>query len=158
FSPDGRWIGFFANGSLKKISINGGPSIPLAPVANDRGGGWGPDGSIVFTAAAASAGLQRVSESGGKPENLTTLAADENTHRWPHVLPDGKAVLYTSRGASAQQFDEANIVVKALPAGVPKVVVRGGYHGKYVASGHIVYIHDGTLWAAPFSLNRLEVT
>jgi len=158
FSPDGRWIGFFANGSLKKISVNGGPAIPLTPVTNDRGGTWGPDGSIVFSANTVSVGLQRVPESGGKPENLTTLAADENTHRWPHVLPDGKSVLYTSRSVSQQQFDGANIVVKALPDGVPKVVVRGGYHGEYVASGHIVYIHDGTLWAAPFSLNRLEVT
>ena len=157
FSPDGRWIGFFTRGRLKKISITGGPSQLLAEVTNDRGGAWEPNG-IVFSPTLNAVGLQRVSEAGGKPENVTNLATGENTHRWPQVLPNSKGILFTSRNARGQQFDDAYIVVQPLPSGTPKVVLRGGYHGRYVASGHLVYIHDGTLMAAPFNLDRLEVT
>jgi serine/threonine-protein kinase len=61
-------------------------------------------------------------------------------------------------GGTAGAFDDANIVVQPLPAGARKIVQRGGYHGRYLPSGHLVYIHDGTLFAAPFDLDRLEVT
>jgi serine/threonine-protein kinase len=158
FSPDGKWIGFFTRGTLKKISVNGGPSVTLAEVINDRGGAWTADGRIIFSPSLNTVGLQQILESGGKKETVTTLAPDENTHRWPQVLPNAKAVLYTSRNAVRQQFDDANVVVQPLPGGTPRIVVRGGYHGRYVASGHLVYIHDGRLMAAPFNLDRLEVT
>ena len=76
---------------------------------------------------------------------------------WPQVLPGGKAVLYTSSGI-AGAYNDADLVVQVLPSGPRKVVQRGAYHGRYLASGHLVYVHDGTLFAAPFDLDRLEVT
>ena len=66
-------------------------------------------------------------------------------------------MLYTGSGVPGA-YNDANIMVQPLSGGTPKVVHRGGYHGRYLASGHLVYIHDGTLFAAPFDLGRLEVT
>ena len=68
---------------------------------------------------------------------------------------EGGAVHATS--AALHDFEDANLVVQTLPAGARKVVQRGGYYGRYVPSGHLVYIHEGTLFAAPFDLDRLEV-
>ena len=97
FSPDGQWIGFFADGKLKKISVQGGAAVTLCDAPNDRGGSWGEDGTIVFTPDNRVA-LSKVSSAGGTPQPLTTLdkQAGEVTQRWPQVLPGGKAVLFTS--------------------------------------------------------------
>jgi len=157
FSPDGQWIAFFAGGKLKKIFVTGGAAVTLCDAPNGRGGAWGEDGTIVLTPdLAAGVRLLRVSSAGGTPEPLTSLAEGESTQRWPQVLPGGKAVLFT--GGTAGAFEDANIVVQPLPTGVRKIVQRGGYHGRYLPSGHLVYIHAGTLFAAPFDLDRLEVT
>jgi serine/threonine-protein kinase len=73
------------------------------------------------------------------------------------MLPGGKAVLYTGHSGTLA-FEDANLVVQPLPTGARKIVQRGGYYGRYLPSGHLVYIHDGTLFAAPFDLDRLELT
>jgi serine/threonine-protein kinase len=73
---------------------------------------------------------------------------------WPQALPDRKDILYTENSAAAS--DSANIVIAPLAGGTPKVVVRGGYYGRYVSSGHLIYMQQGTLFAAPFDLSRLE--
>lgn len=101
-------------------------------------------------------GLSRVSSAGGAPEVLTTPdpSAGESTHRWPQALPGGRAVLFTA--GNAGDFEIASVVVQSLPTGPKKVVQRGGYHGRYVRSGHVVYMHEGTLFAVPFDLRRLE--
>jgi serine/threonine-protein kinase len=103
-------------------------------------------------------GLLRVPSAGGKAEPLTKLGQADVTHRWPQVLPGAKAVLYMSSGTGGGGAENSNIVVQPSPSGIPKVVVRGGYHPQYTTSGHLLYIHEGTLFAAPFDLNRLEVT
>ena len=158
FDPEGQWIGFFANGKLKKISVNGGGAITLCDAPAGRGGTWGEDGNIIFTPnSTANINLMRVSSAGGKVEPQTTFTQGEIRHRWPDLLPGNKAVLYTS-ATSGSSFFDSNVVVQPLPGGAPKVLVRGGYYGRYVSSGHLVYIHDGTLFAAPFDLNRLELT
>jgi serine/threonine-protein kinase len=157
FSPDGQWLAFFADGKLKKISVTGGAAVTLADAPNQRGGSWGDDGNIVFSPNSISGiSLQRVSSAGGKVEPLTKLAEAETGHRWPQVLPGAKAVLYMAATA-AGNYENANIVVQPLPSGTPKVLIRGGYHPQYVGSGHVVYIHEGTLFAAPLDLAKLEV-
>jgi serine/threonine-protein kinase len=100
-----------------------------------------------------------VSAAGGAPAIATIPdpAAAELTHRWPQALAGGRAVLYTAH-RRVGDFEEANIVVQPLPSGPRKVVQQGGYHGRYVASGHLVYVHEGALFAAPFDLGRLERT
>ncbi len=160
FSPDGQWIGFFAGGKLKKIAISGGAAITLCDAPAGRGGSWADDGTL-FVALDARVGLSRVPSAGGSPAPLTKLdsAAAEITHRWPQALPDAKAVMFTtSRTVGTGDFEEANIVVQSLPDGPRKVVQRAGYYGRHLPSGHIVYMHEGTLFGVPFDLERLEPT
>jgi Tol biopolymer transport system component/tRNA A-37 threonylcarbamoyl transferase component Bud32 len=158
FSPDGQWIAFFTAGKLKKIAVTGGTAITLCDAPNGRGGSWGDDGTIVFSAD-QQATLSRVSSTGGTPEPLTTLDVGEKTQRFPQVLPGGKAVLYSSL-SPAGDFDlnQGSLVVQALPNGVRKVLLRGAFYGRYAASGHLLYLHDDTLFAAPFDRERLELT
>jgi len=158
FSPDGLWIAFFSSGKLKKISVTGGAPMTLCDAPNARGGTWAEDGTIVFSPDRQTT-LSRVSSAGGTPERLTTLEAGEVTQRWPQVLPGGRAVLYSSLSPRGDfDFDKGNVVVQPLPRGERKIVERGAYYGRYVPSGHLVYLHDGTLFAAAFDLARLEVT
>ena len=158
FSPDGQWIGFFAHGKLKKIAVTGGAPVTLADAVSNRGGSWSDDDTIVFSPdQIPGTRLLRISSNGGTAEPLTALADGEVIQAWPQVLPGGKAVLYTSSSISGA-FNDANVVLQVLPSGLRKVVQRGGYHGRYLASGHLAYVHNGTLFAAPFNFDRLETT
>jgi serine/threonine-protein kinase len=156
FSPDGQWIGFFAGGKLKKMSITGGAAVTLCDAANSRGATWSENGTIVFQPAGTiGAPLLRVSDGGGKPEPFIRLADGESSQRWPQLLPGGRAVLFTT--GTPGNYEDGNIVVQSLPDGPHKIIQRGGYNGHVVPSGHLLYIHSGTLFAAPFDLDRLEV-
>ena len=160
FAPDGQWIAFFAGGKLKKVPTAGGAVIPLCDAPAPRGGAWSEDGTIIFqadTRSVPNSPLTRISADGGTPQPLTPLADGEVTQRWPYVLPGGRAVLYTSSRVIGA-FDDANLVVLVLSTGARNVVQRGGYHARYLRSGHLVYMHEGALFAAPFDLGRLEVT
>jgi Tol biopolymer transport system component len=158
FSPDGQWIGFFADGKLKKISVQGGAAVTLCDAPDARGGSWGDDGTIVF-APDNRVALSKVSSAGGTPQPLTTLdkQAGEVTQRWPQVLPGSKAVLFTS-STHGNDYEDADIFVYSIASGQRKTVQRGGFHARYVPSGHVVYMHEGTLFAVPFDLKQLEVT
>jgi serine/threonine-protein kinase len=156
FSPDGQWIAFFADGKLKKIPVTGGAALMLCDAPEGRGGDWGEDGNIVF-APSVHTGLFRVPEAGGTPSEVTQLdsSAGDWTHRWPQVLPGGKAVLFTRRGS--MNFDEATLVVQSLITGQRKIVQRGGTFGRYLPGGYLVYLHSGTLFGARFDLDRLAM-
>lgn len=157
FSPDGQWIAFRAGGQLKKISVAGGAAVTLCEAPRSRGIEWAEDGSIVF-AADTRVGLSQISSAAGStPEALTSLQEGEATHRWPQMLPRGRAVLFTA-GSDPNNFSEANVVVQRIPDGERKVLWKGGYHARYLPSGHLVYIHEGTLFAAPFDSEMLEMT
>ena len=159
YSPDGQWIGYVTSSEMRKVPLSGGTPLTLCKVERARGATWAPDDTIIF-APNPSGPLFRVPAAGGEPEPLTTLdeAAGEATHRWPQVLPGGKAVIFTSHTQSVGNFDNANIEVLALETGERKVLRRGGSYGRYVPSGHIVYVNQGTLFAVPFDLEPLEVT
>ncbi len=157
FSPDNAWIAFFAGGKLKKIHVQGGAATTLCDAMVGVGGAWSEDGTIYFTPN-RTAGLMRISSAGGTPAPFTTPDPKtvENAHRWPQVLQGGKAVLYTS--GRALSFNESNIVVKIVATGKTKVIEKGGFAGHYLAAGYLVFLHDDTLFAAPFDLDRLELT
>jgi Tol biopolymer transport system component/predicted Ser/Thr protein kinase len=164
FSPDSQLIGFFSDGKMKKISVQGGAAITLCEAPNGRGASWGDDGSIIVTlnSAAEAAGtvLSRVPESGGTPQTLTKPRdVGEVSHRWPQILPGAKAVLFTA-GTVIGDYDSGSIEVLSLKTGQVKVIARGGYFGRYVATstrtGELVYVHQGTLFGVPFDPNRLE--
>jgi Tol biopolymer transport system component len=158
FSPDGQWVAFFANGKLKKISVQGGAAVTLCDATADHGGSWGEDGNIVF-APNPRAGLSRVSEIGGTPQALTQLdqRKGELTHRDPWVLPGGRAVLFTA-SSNVSDFNESSVEVLSLKTGQRKTLQRGGFFGRYVPSGHLVYMQRGTLFAAPMDLDKLVLT
>ena len=154
FSPDGQWIGFFADNKLKKISVHGGEAVALCD-AGAGGGSWSDDGTIVFS---STGGLAKVPSAGGAPEPLTTLdrQAGEVAHSWPQVLPAGQGVLFNA-GTSLLNY-EPDIAVYSFSTKQRKTVHRGGISPRYLPSGHLVYVTEGTLFAVPFDLTRLEVT
>jgi Tol biopolymer transport system component len=162
FSPASDWIGFFADGKLKKISVEGGAAVTLCDAPGGRGASWGDDGNII--AALDTRGiLTRVPSAGGKPVPVTKLKDGETTHRWPQVLPGSQAVLYTASPVSGY-YDDANIDVVSLQTGEQKTVAHGGFSPTYLPSsgskrsGHLVYLHQTTLFAVPFDLIRLTTT
>jgi DNA-binding winged helix-turn-helix (wHTH) protein/Tol biopolymer transport system component len=152
FSPDGQWIAFFA-GRLKKASIQSGQVVTLCKDNLADGGSWGEDGSIV---AALDVRLSRIPSTGGTPTPVTQLLPGEVVHRWPQILPGGKAVLFTAY-RSMTGLDGATIEVLSLRDGRRKTLIRGGSWGRYLNSGHLLYIDKGTVLAVPFDLGRLEV-
>ena len=158
FSPDGSWVGFFADGLLKKVPLAGGPSVTICPLSSRlRGASWGPDDTIVF-AAEGHGGLLRVSANGGEPETLTTLdeGQGEIAHRWPEVLPGGQAVLFTSaRGA---RTEDREIALLNLASGGRSRLIPVGSNPHYSPTGHIVYGLGATLRAVSFDLDLLAVT
>jgi len=162
FSADGRSVGFFAGSKLRKVDLDGGtPPLSICDVGSallTRGATWGADGTMVYSPALES-GLMRVPAGGGVPEPLTALDASrkERTHRWPQFLPDGKSVVYAVQMQS-QAYDAGRIDVVSLATGERKTLVEGGAFPRYSPTGHLLFLHEGTLQAAPFSLARLEVT
>jgi serine/threonine-protein kinase len=158
FSPDGRSVGFFARQKLWIAPVSGGVVTELADAPDSRGGWWGPDGSIAYAPVGQRGGVvMSVPSSGGVARPLTTLHDREVTNRWPQVLPGGKGVLYTAHSQTGT-YDNANLVVSSLSGDRRQVVVERGYFGRYFASGHLAYVHKGTLFVAPFDLERLVVT
>jgi Tol biopolymer transport system component len=157
FSPNGQWIGFFADGKMKKISVQGGAAVTLCDATGTRGASWGEDGWIIVTLSPTGGGLSRVPDTGGTAQAVTQPGdKGEVVHRWPQILPGGQAVLFTGHTA-AGAFDNARIEVLSLKTGEWKVVQRGGYFGRYLPSGHLVYIHQGTLFAVGFDVDRMEI-
>ena len=158
FSPDGRWLGFFANRQLKKVSLTDGTMVVVAPANDSTGAAWAPDGTIVF-APGYSTGLVRISADGGSSQPVTTrnTAAGEAGHSWPDILPDGDHVLYTIE-YSGKSFEEADIAVVSLATGATKVLLKGGAVARYSPSGHLVFARADRLLAVPFDPARLEVT
>jgi serine/threonine-protein kinase len=156
FSPDGESVGFFAQGKLKRTRIDGGEPVPLWDAPAGRGASWAKDGNIVANLDANS-GLWLVPVAGGHPVPLTNLAQDENTHRWPQVLPGSKAVLFNSSVAPVD-YDEADIAVVSLKDHRRKTVLEhAGMYPRYLSSGHLVYVTKGALYAVPFDPDRWEV-
>ncbi|MFB3067783.1 MAG: hypothetical protein ACE1ZI_00810, partial [Acidobacteriota bacterium] len=155
FSPDGQWLGFFADAQLKKVLVSGGAPVILSDVASAyASASWGAAETIVIKPFVISA-LFQVSAEGGAPQPLTTLdsANSESDHRSPQVLPDARTVLFTVDSAGTSQ-----IVVQSLETEERRVVLEGVTGARYVPTGHLVYPQAGTLMAVAFDLEQLEVT
>ena len=158
FSPDGRSVGFVADGALRKVSLAGGPPVTICYIdGSPHGASWGSDDTIIFATVAPTA-LWRVAAAGGEPEQLTMPDAEQGEldHRWPEILPGGEAVLFTITPGGA--IENAQIAVLFLADGEQRVLIPGGSNPRYVPTGHIAYGVGGTLRAVSFDLSRLEVT
>jgi len=159
FSPDGEFIGFFAEGKLKKTSLAGGSPITLCDApATWQAGDWFED-TIVFTATLPSGqGLYRVSANGGEPEMLATVNPDEGEVSYfaPLILPDGKDLLFSIRFVP-ERFQTALL---SLETGERKVVLENARQARYLPTGHLIYEPSitGNLMVVSFDLAALEVT
>jgi serine/threonine-protein kinase len=160
FSADGQWIAFFADGKLKRISVQGGSPVTLCDAPNPTGGSWGDDDKIVAALNDTEGILSRISASGGAPTPVTALDKKngEIAQLAPQVLPGSQAVMFTSRRGS----EDADIDVLSFKTGERKTIHRGGFSGRYLATssgaGYLVFMHQDTLFAAPFDLRSLAVT
>ena len=157
FSPDGFWVGFASGQHLRRISVTGGAPQTICPIDGDiRGASWGQDEHIVFAPGPAS-GLWRVAAFGGTAQPLTTVAfeAGERTHRWPHVLPEGRGVLFTIGTEGASSFDEGSIAVTE-PEGRHRVILYHGCDARYSPSGHLIYARRSALLKTPFDTGTLQ--
>jgi serine/threonine-protein kinase len=160
FSPDGEWIGFadYDTGMLKKVSTGGGAPIELCDVTfSFRQAHWADDGRIYL---AAAEGIFVIPESGGTPKPVTTpiLQANEKTRRFPHVLPGGRAVLFTLGSADILSYDDAAVALYSIETGETRVLVPGGTNPSYVPTGHIVFGRGGKLFAVRFDPESYQVT
>ncbi|MFY9530270.1 MAG: hypothetical protein WAR24_15275 [Candidatus Acidiferrales bacterium] len=156
FSPDGQWLGFFAGGTLKKVSVSGGAALTLGNVGSPLGASWGSQGMIAFAPTVVSPLLQ-IPDAGGAPQPLTRLAKGDVTQRWPEFLPGSKAVLFAA-APSGITFGNAQVAVQSAGTGERRNLIPAGTHPRYAPSGHLVYVQGGSLVAVPFDPQRLDVT
>jgi serine/threonine protein kinase len=149
WSPDGRAIGFFADGKLKRIDVAGGTSQVLADVPGARGGTWNRDGVIVF--APQQSGLMRVAATGGTPTTLTQLATGQGTHRWPQFLPDGRRFLFF---VGLGQASTHGVYLGSLDGREPTRLLAGETAAVYAPPGLLLRVAQGVLVAHPFDAER----
>ena len=155
FSPDGQWLGFWAEG-LGKVSLAGGFPENFLDV-DVRGASWNSDDTILF--GTPLSGLWRVSSDGGDPEQVTTTSDGAISHRWPDVLPNGEAasfVVQTGQPETGAQ-GRSEIGIVDLETGDYRLLSIEGTRPRYVSTGHIIFARGTSLWAVPFDLERLEV-
>lgn len=159
FSPDDQWIAYDANGTLKKVPVAGGASENICSVGGvSRGISWPKDDMILF--GHISRGIFRVSPNGGKPELVTTLdsSANEISHRFPRLLPDGKTIIFTVKTSNMTTFDDALIEAQQLGSQKRTILVRGGTDGRYVPPGYLVYGRGDHIYVVSFDPAKLEVS
>ena len=158
FSPDGRWVAFFAQGKLKKVQIEGGTPVTLADAPTSRGGTWTADDTIIYTPG-VNGGLLRIPASGGQPTVLTRPRPNSGTisHRWVEALPDGKSLLFTI-WTGFGQWEESRIAVLSLDSLEQRLLpLQGAADPHYSTTGHLIYRRAGTIMAVPFDLQKVEV-
>lgn len=158
WSPDSQFVGFFADGKLKKIEATGGAPLSLCDAPAPRGGTWNQDGVILFSPT-LNAPLYRVAASGGTATPVTTLDSSkgEVTHRWQQFLPDGRHFLYLAGAPLGLRQSSNAILVGALDSKDSKVLIHTHANAMY-ASGYILFLRQTTLMAQAFDAKRLELT
>jgi serine/threonine-protein kinase len=157
FSPDGNWVGYFADGKLKKISISGGTPVTVCEAHSGYGASWGSDGTIIFSPTFTS-GLFSVSSLGDNPKAITQLKSEEGelSHRWPEILPDGKSVLFTID--TGMGGDDKHIAILSLDSGERHILLKDATNARYSTAGYLLYVRAGFLMALPFHIDNFEFT
>jgi Tol biopolymer transport system component len=154
WAPDGRAIGFFADGKLKRIDLLGGAPQALADASAGRGGAWSADGVILFSPTANSA-LARIPASGGTPVTVTELKTGENSHRWPQFLPDGRRFLFR---AALGRLETRGTYVGSLEGGARTRVLADDTAAVFAPPDLLLVVRQGVLMALRFDPARAVVS
>ena len=152
-SPDATWVAFAAAGQLKKVALGGGPPVVLCDVPEGVfGTDWSPDDTIVF---GGPTGLARVPAAGGRPELIvkTDPSQKEAGHRWPHVLADGRTIVFTIWFGGS---DTSQVAIASLDTGERRTLAQGAYP-KVTASGHLLFTRVRSLWAVQLDRRSLAI-
>jgi eukaryotic-like serine/threonine-protein kinase len=154
WSPDGRWVGFYSDGKLKKTPAAGGAVQVVSQTATDfRGATWGPDDTILF--ASGTEPIHRVTAAGGPVTAATAMEApSEGSHRFPSFLPDGRHFLYTVLGAS----DRTGVYAGSLDDKTTKRLITANTSALYALPGYLLFVSGDTLLGQAFDAERLEVS
>lgn len=163
FSPDGAWIGFYAGENVMKVPAAGGAAVTIADAPTQRGLAWG-DRDTIFLIPRDNTGVWKVPASGGTLEQVTTLDDGDVSHRWPHVLPGGAALLYTIWDGA---WDTAKVAVQPLRDGridstrPRRIIINAGGSARFMPAvtggmGHLLFARAETVLSVPFDLSRLE--
>ena len=153
WSPDSRFIAFYADGKLKKVPATGGPPMDLCEAPFALVGSWSPSGTILFSQLFPS-GIYRVPDAGGDAVRVTTPLPGEH-HIWPHFLPDGRRFLYLRNPAPGR--GERELRVASLDSAERRVVTRLSSRAEYAAPGYLFYVRDSALFAQPFDERKAEL-
>jgi Tol biopolymer transport system component len=156
WSPDGRFVGFFADKKLKKTEVATGTLQNVCDAIEGRGASWSQRDVIVF-AAAAFGPLSEVSAAGGKPVQVTSVERNDITHRNPHFLPDGKRLLFFRGSAKRSEKTNGIFSLDLETRKVEQIASEQG-EGIYVEPGYLVFVRDGNLMAQPIDANRLRTS
>jgi serine/threonine protein kinase len=160
WSADGRSLGFFADGKLKRLELAGGQVQTLCDAPSGRGGSWNQDGVILFTPSGhLGVGLYRIPAAGGTPTKLTTPdhSAGEDSNRWPSFLPDGVHFLYSATHLSGRKDDTSWAFVGALGSNEKHLVTTLRANAMYAAPNYLLFYRDQTLFAQRFDLKKFEI-
>jgi eukaryotic-like serine/threonine-protein kinase len=157
WSPNGRSIGFFAQGKLKRIEVAGGAPVVLCDATNGFGGAWSSNGEILFAPNLLGYGLYRVAETGGIATPVTSLdqARAETGHTYPVFLPDDRHFLFF---ASTSQPDHRGIRVGSLDAPNTSFLVRTSANAQYAAPGYLLFMQGRRILAQPFDAEKLALS
>jgi eukaryotic-like serine/threonine-protein kinase len=153
WSPDSRWIGFFADEKLKKVEMGGGPAQTLADAHAGRGGSWDRAGVIVF-APDIRGPIMKVSENGGAASPVTKPATEEITHRNPVFLPDGKRFLFIERKSRSEAV--GRLVAGSLDGSTSREILDRASNAQF-ADGRLLFVRDGSLLAQRFDPKSLTL-
>jgi eukaryotic-like serine/threonine-protein kinase len=159
WSPDGQSIAFFADGKLKRIAASGGSVQTICDAPDGRGATWGDSGLIVFAPNILGA-LARVPAAGGKPTPVTSLAAErqEDSHRQPFFLPDGRHFLFIARSAKRE---DSRVDIGSLDSAERIHLLNIESKAVYTPPGYVLFLSGGTeggLMALPFDARRLRAS
>jgi Tol biopolymer transport system component/predicted Ser/Thr protein kinase len=154
WSPDGKSIGFFADGKLKRVPAAGGPAQVITDkVQWPNGATWNADNVIVFNGDIIGP-LMRVDANGGPAKPVTKLEPKDEAHRWPQFLPDGEHIVFM---ADASRTEDHHVEVASLRDGSRRELMQGVTNAVY-AAGYLLYTRAGSLLAQPFDAKKLTLS
>jgi eukaryotic-like serine/threonine-protein kinase len=157
WSPDSKFIGFFAEQKLKKVPASGGTVQTICDAADGRGASWSEKDVIVF-APAPFGGLSKVSAAGGSPTPLTKQDKPGATDRLPWFLPGGKRLLYLSGSQTSDKEKTTAINCLDLESGKSTLVAKESSEGRYAAPGYLLFVREGNVMAQPFDAASAKTT